>query len=179
MGCSKGAFTLPVLCSSRSCCCSRFKRLELLLPAILVRSSKNGSPDIINHCAGAGGAAVAQWALKRNFLIGHDLGSRYEYWLSCSLAQSSAMPQMQLPSHPQHEGSSQLLNPPLPQPECTCALQGCRHFGPLPSDPKYTKEERKALRTPSKQLWREVQEALINCSKNRRTVCMRHLFLSS
>jgi len=66
-GCSKGAFTLPVPSSSSrssSSSCSGFKRLELLLPALLVRSSKNGVPDIINPCEGAGGAAVAQWTAQ-------------------------------------------------------------------------------------------------------------------
>ncbi len=111
---------------------------------------------------------------KGNFLVGHYLGSRYEYWLSCSLAHSSAMPQMQLPSHHQHEGSSQLLKPPLPQPDAhVCCRLGCRHFGPLPSDPLYTKEEREALRTPSEQLWREVQQALFAYSKT--GACRMHV----
>ncbi len=60
-----------------------------------------------------------------------------------------------------------------------CCRLGCRHFGPLPSDPKYTKEEREALRTPSKQLWREGQEALFNCSKTGAACTRCACFLSS
>jgi len=58
---------------------------------------------------------------------------------------------------------------------CTCALQAGLSALSLPSDPNYTKEEREALRTPSNQLWREVQKALIICSTT--GACRMHMVL--